>query len=165
MKRVVLLCCALLSFPALAQEVGYEPDTRSAASDAEGWHYGREGSGDALRIYATVSGRIDGGAAVELTFSHCDLSGRQARLSGLPDSLDCPAVCQVGLSIDGVADKARATMPPDSEATLSLRNARALWKALEDAQRLEITYPDTSGKDGRAVFEVHGIDLTALPGW
>ena len=165
MKRAVILFCALLSFPALAQEVSHEREATSSASDADGWRYGSEGSGDAKRTYATVSGQIDGGTAVELTFSHSDLSGRQARLTGLPASLDCPAVCQVGLSIDGIADKVRASMPPDSDASLSLRNARVFWKALEGAQRLEITYPDTGGSDGRAIFEVQGIDITALPGW
>jgi hypothetical protein len=56
-------------------------------------------------------------------------------------------------------------MPPNTDAALSLRNARDLWKALKGAKRLEITYPETGGNDGRAVFEVHGIDIEAMPKW
>lgn len=183
MKPIVMLSCALLSFPALAQapdtqtrpllaqsnatDAGTtnEPDTSPATAGAGGWSYGSEGSGDAKRTYATVPGQVDGKDPVTLTFSASNLSGRQARLQGLTNSPACAAGCRLQLSIDGAAQTVRATIPPNTDATLALRGARDIWRALEGAQRLEVTYPGAGGRAHKAIFEITGMDATALPKW
>jgi hypothetical protein len=136
------------------------------AGDAGAWRYESEGTGDAQRHEASLEGRVDGNAPVTLTFASNALTGRQAHLQGLPEAPDCAAGCRIQLSIDGVAgDTARATPAPDDPTTLTLRDARGIWRSLEGARRLEARYPGVDGRERHAVFEVAGVNTARMPGW
>ncbi|KAA0972433.1 hypothetical protein FPY71_04905 [Aureimonas fodinaquatilis] len=159
MTQTSLLLKILLMGPmfwcsAVAQEV-------SAGS----WEYGRDGSGDATRLHATVAGKVDDGASATLTFYDSEIAGRQAHVA-LPFLPDCVTGCRVALSLDGATvETVRATILPTSDTTLTLRNARNIWRNLDNAQVLEIAITAEGGAKRHAVFKVGGFDVQALPGW
>lgn len=99
-----------------------------------------------------------------LVFEDQPVSGRDAILQ-LPAPAGCKLGCKVSWRVDGGQDTKVPASRLDSQPNwLSMRQPRELWKAVQGAQLLEVTYEGARGPI-QVQFDVAGADAARLPGW
>lgn len=135
------------------------------------WSYNIETVKDGKQLSAAIYSRdrVDtgGGKPVRLIFRDHPDWGRSSYLVIEAGDFDCYGGCKVDVAIDDGKAKPMAALRPKTQDAIAMfvNDERALWRMIDGAKTLSITFPVKAGGTRTAVFEVAGLDRTKLPGW
>ena len=137
------------------------------------WSYDKAPVEGGTQLSASIYAKDDvdtdgtGKKPVRLIFRDHPSWGTSSYLVLQAGDFDCYGGCKVKLQLDDQpAQPWPASRPKTDEAiAMFVKNEKTLWRKVQHAKTLAITFPVKAGGTRTAVFEVGGVDPSQLPGW